>query len=144
MCFVWLLFCRQAPLGPLWRPLLLSRAAIHSQHTCLPRHPLTSLLCCCFFLNALLLIFFFYILFLSGYVFVPVHTYLKDIHMPQHICGSQKTTCGSQFSPAMWVSGIELVYLALTARAYSSSHLAWLCFYFLLWCLRHCVPFTGL
>lgn len=29
------------------------------------------------------------------------------LHMVQHTCGSQRTVSGNQFSPTMWVSGIE-------------------------------------
>lgn len=29
------------------------------------------------------------------------------LHVVQHTCGSQRTVSGNQFSPTMWVSGIE-------------------------------------
>lgn len=32
----------------------------------------------------------------------------EGLHMVQHTCGGHRTIYGNQFSPTMWVSGIEL------------------------------------
>lgn len=45
------------------------------------------------------------------------------MEVPQHTCGDERRTCGSQFSPTVWVPGIELSSLGGTCF-YWLSHLA--------------------
>lgn len=43
-----------------------------------------------------------------------------SVHMPQCICGGQRVTCGSQFSPsALWVMRTELRSSSLAASAFT-------------------------